>query len=192
VGRAGRPELVDVLRALAEDKDCAVRGCVATPFFMDSSYGDTDLGDEGWKLLRELAADPSWHVRRQALYGLTNKRAPEWAMSVVLTLLSDGNALVRCTAIAAAAFIMRDGKGTELFPARIREILDSPTEDARARSSALAALCRLKLIDDDRLSDFASDAQERVAETARELIEERAAERKAEREEARDGSPPGE
>jgi len=192
IGRSGRSELVDVLGPFANDGNDAVRSSVPTAFFVDTDYGDTDLGDEGWMLIKNLATDPAPDVRMRVLYSLTGERAPEWAEAVVLELLGDADAQVRRCAVGTAAMLLRKGKGAKLFPDRIRQILESPEEDVRVRSSALSALCRLQLIDDEKLSAMLSDPQERVAETAKELIKERAEERAERQEEARGESSPDE
>jgi len=185
VGRSGRPDLVDVLEVLARNKDANVRISVTHAFFIDTDYGDTDLGDAGWGILKKLTADPSADVRMWSLHCLKGERAPEWAASVVLAGLKDTDAQVRRFALAVAARLLRKGKGGKLSPDLIRRILKSPTEDEDVRASALSALCYLKLVDDDMLTAMLDDPQKRVAGTAKDMLKERAEEREEEREKAR-------
>jgi hypothetical protein len=173
IGRSGRSDLVDALGPLAGDENSDVRASVPAAFSIGLDYGGTEFGDEGWELIRKLVVDPVPRVRMQTLFSLTGEDAPAWATAAVLTLLSDPDAQVRRFAVNVGARLLQRGKGAELLPTRIRQILDSPNEDELLRTTALSALCRLKLIDDDELASLADDPQQGVAVRAKELIKER-------------------
>jgi HEAT repeat protein len=181
IGRSGRSDVVDILELLAGDEDALVRVQVTAAFSSLNDYGDSDLGDEGWAILKKLAADPSPDVRLMAVHTLASKPTPEWAESVVLASLGDTDPRVRKYAVHTAASLLQDGKRAQLSVGLIRQILDSPTEDGNVRAWALRALYDLKLVDDDQLAAMLEDPQEPVVEEAKRLIKRRDEEREVER-----------
>jgi hypothetical protein len=186
VRRTRQSALMPVLKTLAGDTDPEVRMCVAGVL-----GGDADLSEESRALVRMLAKDPHPAVRVSIARALYRKDAPDWTVPILRRLLEDADAQVRESATIAAHSCRRED-GANPFSSRLREMLDSPTEDEDVRDAALGVLCHGGALGDEDLAALANDPQERVAETAKRLIKLRDAERKAEREAARNGSPPDE
>jgi HEAT repeat protein len=166
ISKSGRQELIEILEEFAADANPAVRASIAHAFSSDMNFGE-----KGRTLVSRLVADQSPLVRAEAASALMScDHTTDWAVPIVRSLFDDADPRVRASSIEAAQIVLFGNHGEESFGPRLREMLDSPQEDAEVRMLALEILLGMRLIGDDDLLALTKDPTKRVAERAKKFI----------------------
>lgn len=166
ISKSGRQELIEILEEFAADANPVVRASIAHAFSSDMNFDE-----KGRTLVIQLVTDQSPLVRKEATFALMCcDHTTDWAVPIIRSLFDDADPRVRASSIKAAQILLFSSHGEESFSPRLREMLDSPEEDAEVRALALVILLGMRLISDDDLLALTKDPTKSVAERAKKSI----------------------